>query len=158
MIWETIIAGATEKILEKIVKESAIPSLKFRLESWASLVVQFKEDDLLKLSDAGNKIKNIIDEYNPEYDRKLRGVSLINYNSNKFYIGYNFYWKEEGVGLENNILEYLSYIKDKKIEYEEDNPFVESMTLYIIPKKPLSRFAPKVVFALKVHFLLLKSL
>ena len=57
--------------------------LKF--ETWFSFAIQLKDGEIVRLSDAGEKINGIFDSYASEYVAKLPNIPLLSYNSSKLF-------------------------------------------------------------------------
>ena len=138
MVIDEIITKLTiklgEKIIDTLFEESTITVFKTKFETWFSFTIQLKDGEIIRLSEAGEKINGIFDLYSSKYINQLPNIPMLSYNSNKFYAWVDFYWEEDEI--EDSISEHISYLKNKEINYNEDNPIVSSFSIYIIPKSP----------------------
>jgi len=119
----------TNEILKELFKESSIKKLKDKIEIWYSIVAQFKEDELVRLTEIGSGINDVLGTYGVSY-KTFNGIPLITYENQKFYVLTEFYW------LENKFEEDTFNEIKEELDYSTDDPYVDSFTLYLIPKNP----------------------
>jgi len=119
----------TNEIRKELFKESSIKKLKDKIEIWYSIVAQFKEDELVRLTEIGNGINDVLGTYGVNY-KTFNGIPLITYEKQKFYVLTEFYW------LENKFEEDTFDEIKEELDYSTDDPYVNSFTLYLIPKNP----------------------
>jgi len=116
-------------IRKKLFDDSSIKALKGSVEIWYSIAGQFKEDELVTLTKIGDSLKNIFERYETNY-KTYNGIPLITYENQKFYMLTEFYW------LENEFEEDIFNEIKEELNYDADDPYVDSFTLYLIPKNP----------------------
>lgn len=130
---KAILTGIAEEvgktIWNKLYQSSFIGKKKINA-SWYSIATQLKEGEIIRLSEIGDKMQEIIEEYNPVYEIS-KGIPLIKYNENKFHLLIDFYWADTETDREDLI----DFLKDDSIS-EIDDPIIESFNIYVIPYQP----------------------